>query len=485
MIPIILSGGTGARLWPLSRTLRPKQFLDLTGEQTLFQMTLERLKPLLNDFEPIVVANEAHRFLVADQCLEVGIRPMALLLEPHARNTAPAIAAAAIAAQANGEDPLLLVLPSDHVISNLEAFSNAVRVAESAAQDGAIVIFGIVPTTPETGYGYVKTRPPDDAAGGNSPVSESGKSYSPFPVFTVDGFVEKPDVLTAKSYLDHGHYFWNSGMFVFKASVILEELSRHSPEILSACRNAYHFAKRDLDFTRLDREAFAASPCMSIDYAVMERTDRAVLVPLDAGWSDVGAWSAIWGIQSQDNRGNSIRGDVLLYESTSCYVHSENRLVSLVGVDNLVVIETGDAVLVANKDKAQDVKKVVELLRSNKRVEADLHRKVFRPWGTYELIGGGDRYQVKRISVKPGARLSLQMHRFRAEHWVVVRGVARVTIGEEVKMLVENQSIFIPLGARHCLENSESNTLELIEIQSGSYLGEDDIVRFDDKYGRL
>jgi mannose-1-phosphate guanylyltransferase/mannose-6-phosphate isomerase len=421
---------------------------------------------LVDRLEPIVVANDDHRFLVADQCLQMGVTPKALLLEPVARNTAPAIAVAALAAQEGGDDPVLLVLPSDHVFSNLAAFEVAVRVGESAAESGAMVTFGIVPTVPETGYGYVKA-----ACSGSD-------------VLAVQAFVEKPDLVTAQRYLAEGGYFWNSGMFMFKTSVFLSELERHHPAMLEACRQAFEAAKKDLDFIRLDQEAFAASPSDSIDYAVMEKTDKAVVVPLDAGWSDVGAWSAVWQVQPQDHDGNGARGDVLLHDANDCYVHADHRLVSLVGVTDLVVVETSDAVLVAHKDKAQDVKKVVDTLRASGRAEADLHREVFRPWGAYDSIDNGERYQVKRITVKPGARLSLQMHHHRAEHWVVVKGTARITIGDEVKLVSENQSVYIPVGVKHCLENPGKVPIELIEIQSGSYLGEDDIVRFNDKYGR-
>ena len=490
MIPVILSGGSGSRLWPLSRALRPKQFLGLTSEQTLFQLTLARLSNLVKPLEPIVVANDDHRFLVADQCLQIGVKPKALILEPIARNTAPAIAVAALAAvdlggpgetnvgaskaavrdqSIDSSDPVLLVLPSDHVFQNLAAFEAAVRVGEAAATQGAMVTFGIVPTHAETGYGYVKAR------------LKAAPAKAAMPV---EAFVEKPDLATAQQYLADGSYYWNSGMFMFKASVYLEELGRHNPAMLKACEGAYASAKRDLDFVRLDKEAFSASPSDSIDYAVMEKTDRAVVVPLDAGWSDVGAWSAVWQVQPQDTNGNASRGDVLLEGAKNSYVHADHRMVALVGVDNLVVVETSDAVLVAHKDKAQDVKKVVETLKAHGRSEADLHREVFRPWGSYDSIGNGERYQVKRISVKPGARLSVQMHHHRAEHWIVVKGTAKVTIGQTVQLVSENQSVYIPIGETHCLENPGKLPLELIEVQSGSYLGEDDIVRFDDKYGR-
>ncbi len=474
IIPVILSGGSGSRLWPLSRALRPKQFLALTGDQTLFQMSLQRLTSLVDPLRPIIVANDDHRFLVADQCLQIGVTPKALLLEPVARNTAPAIAVAALAAQDADQDPVLLVLPSDHVFSNVAAVEAAVRGGELAAHNGALVTFGIVPTAPETGYGYVKA----------SGSAVDGLASPCVGLYTVEAFVEKPDLHTAKQYVAEGNYFWNSGMFMFKASVFLAELGRFNPAMLAACQRAISTAKRDLDFVRLDTDAFGASPSDSIDYAVMEKTDKAVLLPLDAGWSDVGAWSSVWQVQPQDDYGNGVRGDVLLHQSTDCYVHADYRMVSLVGVNDLVVVETSDAVLVVHKDKAQDVKMVVEELKARGRSEADLHREVFRPWGSYDLIDRGERYQVKRISVKPGARLSLQVHNHRAEHWVVVKGTARITIGDEIKLVSENQSVYIPVGVRHCLENPGAATIELVEIQSGNYLGEDDIVRFDDKYGR-
>jgi mannose-1-phosphate guanylyltransferase/mannose-6-phosphate isomerase len=473
--PVVLSGGSGSRLWPLSRALRPKQFLGLTGDQTLFQMTLQRLVGLVDRLAPIVVANDDHRFLVADQCLQMGVTPQALILEPVARNTAPAIAVAALAAQAHaqasaqGHDPILLVLPSDHVFKDVNAFQSAVRIGERAASTGAMVTFGIVPTGPETGYGYVRAQ-----------RTGSGDSGS----FSVEAFFEKPSLEKAKDYVSDGGYYWNSGMFMFKASTYLSELAIHQPAMLAACQQAFEQAKKDMDFVRLDGEAFSASPSDSIDYAVMEKTDKAALVPLDAGWSDVGAWSAVWQVQPQDAEGNGARGDVLLHLSQDCYVHADHRLVSLVGVTDLVVVETSDAVLVAHKDKAQDVKKVVEDLKARGRSEAELHREVFRPWGTYDSVDTGDRYQVKRITVKPGARLSLQMHHHRAEHWVVVKGTAQITIGNEVKLVSENQSVYIPVGVKHCLENPGKLPIQLIEIQSGNYLGEDDIVRFDDKYGR-
>lgn len=476
LIPVILSGGSGSRLWPLSRALRPKQFLGLTDEFTLFQLTLERLRGLVEPLQPIVVANDDHRFLVAEQCLEHGVKPSALILEPIARNTAPAIAVAALAAKAQtaaqNADPVLLVLPSDHVFKNNQAFQAAVRVGEQAALAGAMVTFGIVPTAPETGYGYVKASATQSAAH-VTPGSQA-----------VEAFVEKPNLETAKSYLASGNYFWNSGMFMFRASTYLAELKAHNPAMYAACEQALTLAKKDLDFVRLDKDAFAQSPSDSIDYAVMEKTKKAVVVPLDAGWSDVGAWSAVWEVLPQDASGNATRGDVMVEGSKNCYVHADYRLVSLLGVENVVVIETSDAVLVAHKDKAQDVKKLVDRLKAEGRSEVQMHREVFRPWGSYDSVDNGHRYQVKRITVKPGAKLSLQMHHHRAEHWVVVSGTAKVRLGEKDVLLSENQSIYIPIGEVHSLENPGKVNLELIEVQSGSYLGEDDIVRLEDKYGR-
>jgi hypothetical protein len=470
IIPVILSGGSGSRLWPLSRSLRPKQFLALTGKESLFQLTLERLRPLnpSGDLAPIVVANDDHRFLVAEQCREMGLHPSKLILEPLARNTAPAIAVAALAAMEQGADPLLLGLPSDHLFSTPQAFIDAVGLARTAAQEGSLVTFGILPTYPETGYGYIR-------AGGSF---ASGKPMA------VEQFVEKPNLATAQQYVKSGNYAWNSGMFLFKASSLLSELAQFDSAMLAACKLAYKASKADLDFTRLDKESFAKCAAESIDYAVMEKTKKAVVVPLDAGWNDVGAWSSVWQVQAQDAQGNATRGDVMLENAQNSYVHADHRLVTLLGVQNLIVVETSDAVLVAHKDAAQDVKKIVDRLKGAKRTEADLHREVFRPWGSYDSIDMGERYQVKRITVKPGSKLSVQMHHHRAEHWIVVSGTAKVRIGDQEQFLAENQSVYIPIGEVHSLENPGKVNLELIEVQSGSYLGEDDIVRFEDRYGR-
>ena len=461
--PVLLSGGSGTRLWPLSREAYPKQFLPLVGDDTMVQATWRRVASLAGA-APIVVANEEHRFLVAEQLRQIGAPVPAIILEPVGRNTAPAIAAAALQAMAGGEDPLLLVLPSDHVVRDAEAFRAAVREASEAASAGALVTFGILPDAPETGFGYIQ--------------SASGAGLQ-----QVLRFVEKPDAATAQSYLDAGGYYWNSGMFLFRASRYLEELGKFKPDMLLAVRTAFDGAQRDGDFIRLDREAFSASPSDSIDYAVMEKTDRAMVLPVDIGWNDVGSWSALWEVSERDADGNAHHGDVIAVDTRNSYAYAQ-RLVALVGVDDIVVVETDDAVLVAHKDRVQEVKQVVAQLKDSQRSQAILHRKVYRPWGAYDSIDIGERFQVKRITVKPGGVLSLQMHHHRAEHWIVVSGTAKVTRGEETLLLSENQSTYIPLGVTHRLENPGMVPLELIEVQSGSYLGEDDIVRFEDAYGR-
>lgn len=467
IVPVILSGGSGSRLWPLSRELYPKQFLPLVDGQTLLQNTILRVAAVPGIAPPIVVCNEAHRFLVAEQLRVIDSPPAAVLLEPVGRNTAPATAAAALHALAQGgSDPLLLVLPADHIIVDAGGFRQAVERVARYAEAGRLITFGIVPEAPETGYGYIKTG----AAEGE--------------VYRVERFVEKPDAVTAQTYVASGAYYWNSGMFMFRASRFLEELERFAPAIASACRQAHQTAGADLDFLRLDKTAFAACPSDSIDYAVMEKTHNAVVMPVDVGWSDVGAWSALWSVADRDEHGNKMSGDVLAVDTRGSYVRAESRLVATLGIDNLVVVETADAVLVAHKDRVQEVKTLVKGLKAQDRAEAQNHRKVYRPWGSYDCIDQELRFQVKRITVKPGASLSLQMHHHRAEHWTVVRGTARVTRGDETFLLTENQSAYIPLGTRHRLENPGKIPLELIEVQSGSYLGEDDIVRFDDVYGR-
>ncbi|MDR6842923.1 mannose-1-phosphate guanylyltransferase/mannose-6-phosphate isomerase [Pseudoxanthomonas sacheonensis] len=465
ILPVILSGGSGTRLWPLSREAYPKQFLPLVGDDTMLQATWKRVAPVASA-APIVVANQEHRFMAAEQLRGCDVTPAALILEPIGRNTAPAIAIAALQALSAGEDALLLVLPSDHVVRNDGAFHAAVREAAVAADVGKLVTFGIVPTAPETGYGYIK-------AGAGVGVG----------VRAVDRFVEKPNQATAQEYLASGEYFWNSGMFLFKASRYLEELKTLQPDMLSACEQALSKATHDPDFIRLDADAFAESPSDSIDYAVMEKTADAVMVPLDAGWSDVGSWAALWEVSDKDASGNAHHGDVIEIDCRDTYAYG-SRLIAMVGLQDIVVVETDDAIMVGHRDRVQDVKEVVARIKRDGRSEAAAHRKVYRPWGAYDSIDNGGRFQVKRITVKPGASLSLQMHHHRAEHWIVVSGTALVTRGEETILLAENQSTYIPLGVTHRLENPGKLPLELIEVQSGSYLGEDDIVRFDDVYGR-
>jgi mannose-1-phosphate guanylyltransferase/mannose-6-phosphate isomerase len=463
--PVLLSGGSGTRLWPLSREAYPKQFLPLAGDETMLQATWQRVAAIAAA-PPIVIANEEHRFLVAEQLRQLDAPTPAIVLEPVGRNTAPAIAVAALQAMAGGEDPLLLVLPSDHVVRDAGGFRAAVVEAGVAAAQGALVTFGIVPTAAETGFGYIQ--------------ADSGEVNG---LRKVARFVEKPDAATAQSYLDAGGYYWNSGMFLFRASRYLAELERFRPDILAASRQAFALARHDGDFTRLDKDAFAACPSDSIDYAVMERTDAAAVLPVDIGWSDLGSWAALWDVAARDADGNATLGDVIAIDSRDSYVHAR-KLVALVGVDGLVVIDTDDAVLVARKDRVQDVKHVVARLKRDQRSQAALHREVHRPWGSYDSVDVGPGFQVKRIKVKPGARLSLQSHTRRAEHWIVVTGTARVTRDNDVFELHANQSTYIPIGAKHRLENCGTQMLELIEVQSGDYLGEDDIVRSDDVYGR-
>jgi mannose-1-phosphate guanylyltransferase len=464
-----MAGGSGSRLWPLSRQLNPKQFLPLADRDlSMLQATIQRLQGL-DAALPRLICNEQHRFIAAEQLRQLGMEEAGILLEPVGRNTAPAIALAALqaVAEAEAEDPILLVLAADHLIRDVPAFHASIRTALPLAAAGRLVTFGIVPGHPETGYGYIEQ---------GAPVGEGG--------FAVTRFVEKPDLATARSYLASGRYFWNSGMFMFRASRYLEELERFQPAMLAACRAALAGSTRDLHFTRLDREAFAACPEDSIDYAVMEKTAAAAMVPLDAGWSDIGSWSALWDVSPKDGEGNVLLGDVLAQNTHDTYIHADSRLVATVGVENLVIVETKDAVLVAHKDQVQDVKRIVDQLKRDARHEHIDHREVYRPWGMYDAIDRGSRYQVKRITVKPGAKLSLQMHHHRAEHWIVVSGTARVTNGEQTYLVTENQSTYIPIGQVHTLENPGKIPLELIEVQSGSYLGEDDIVRLQDKYGR-
>ena len=482
--PVILSGGSGTRLWPLSREQHPKQLLPLCGEHTMLQDTVLRWdaepgEDRLNELAPIIVSNEEYRFIVAEQLRLAGKPAQAIILEPIGRNTAPALTLAALYASAEGRDPVLAVMPADHVIRDGRAFRAALRSAAKLAEQGALVTFGIAPATPETGYGYIRRG-----------VPVTGLSHGH--AFVLDRFVEKPDQATAQGYVDSGEYFWNSGIFVMQASAWLTEIGRHRPDILEACRRAIAAPQQDRDFLRVDKEAFAACPADSIDYAVMEKVTgahadgsrRAVVIPLAAGWSDVGAWDALWSVRDKDEQGNVLQGDVMVHDTRDTLAISNGRLVACVGLSGLVVVETPDAVMVAAKDKTQEVKKIVEGLKRSGRAEVSAHRKIHRPWGYYDSIDDGERFQVKRIVVHPGASLSLQMHHHRAEHWVVVRGTARVTRGDEEFLLSENQSTYIPIGIRHRLENPGKVPLEIIEVQSGTYLGEDDIVRFKDTYGR-
>ena len=479
LIPVVLSGGAGTRLWPLSRELYPKQLLPLVGERTMLQETLRRLGGL-DTAGPVVVCNEAHRFLVAEQLRAIECAPQAILLEPVGRNTAPAIALAAHAALAGAAtgargaddaggtaDPQLLVLPADHVIADRPAFHAAVRLASELGRDGCLVTFGVVPRRPETGYGYIRRGEPLPAGG-----------------WRIARFVEKPERARAEEFIASGEYYWNSGMFLFGARRYLAELRRRAPDIASACEQAFVAAQRDLDFTRVAKEPFEGCRSESIDYAVMEKAEDAAVVPLDAGWSDVGSWSSLHEACRKDADGNVIHGDVLAERTRNSYLYAGSRLVAVVGLDDHVVIETKDAVLVAPRDRVQDVRSLVSRIRAAGRSEHALHREVFRPWGSYDSLDSGERFQVKRLTVRPGGVLSLQLHHRRAEHWVVVSGTARITRGDEVFLLKENQSTYIGIGVRHRIENPGTEPLHIIEVQSGDYLGEDDIVRFEDQYGR-
>ena len=468
IIPVILSGGSGTRLWPLSRKQYPKQYLPLVSENTMLQETILRLDGLDNLADPIIICNVDHRFLVAEQCQQINIKNPTILLEPIGRNTAPAIAAAALQSVKDSNDVVLLILSADHVIQDIEAFHKAIKIANNKAQDGRLVTFGIVPTDANTGYGYIK-----------SSKDNNGGAYQ------VEGFVEKPDLQTAQSYLEQGNYLWNSGMFMFQANTLINELAIHSPDIVKAVSNSIVNATQDLDFIRLEEQAFTSSPSDSIDYALMEKSRNVVVVPLDAGWNDIGSWSALYDIGTKDNNGNVIKGDVITQDTTNTYINANHHMVATIGVDNLIVVDTPDATFIATQDKAQEVKSIVAHLQSNNRGECSDHRKVYRPWGWYDSIECGKYFQVKRLHVNPGAKLSLQMHNQRAEHWVVVSGTATATNGEEILTLQKGESTYIPLGVTHALENRTNDPLEIIEVQSGAYLGEDDIVRFEDIYGRI
>lgn len=469
IIPVILAGGSGSRLWPLSRQHYPKQLLKLFGDKTMLQQTLLRLEGLEDTVAPVVVCNEAHRFMVAEQLLEMGIPDTAILLEPVARNTAPALALAAIQARQVDPRATLLVLSADHMIRDITAFQQAVRQAVQGAEQGALVTFGVQPDRPETGYGYIKAKDGSETAAG---------------LYPVERFVEKPDLPTAQSYLEAGCYYWNSGMFVFRVDVFLEELEARSPEVLEAAIAAHSAATKDLDFIRIDKASFAKAPNISIDYALMEKSDKVACVPLNAGWSDVGDWRSFSELSVQDEAGNSFIGDSIDIDSRNTLVFSRDKLVATIGVSDLMIINTPDAVLIADKSRAQDVKSVITHIEQQDRSEHLQHREVYRPWGCFDAIDDGDRYQVNRIRVKPGASLSLQIHHHRAEHWIVVKGVALVQKGDDVMLLSENESTYIPVGVKHRLTNPGKIPLEIIEVQSGSYLKDDDVIRYEDSYGR-
>lgn len=466
LIPIILSGGSGTRLWPLSRAEYPKQFLSLTSYNTMIQDTVLRLQSVYSK-SPIVVCNEQHRFIVAEQLSQINVKEPTIILEPFAKNTAPAIAVACFHALTQAEDAIVVVLASDHVIKNQDSFLNSLVDAIQAAKKDNLVTFGIKPTEANTGYGYIKANVNKDS-----------------PYFPLDKFVEKPNLQKAQEYLADGSYFWNSGMFIFKAKVFLEELKKYDEQIYKCSYNSYKKSLKDLDFIRLNSDEFYKCPSNSIDYAVMEKTTKGVVVPLDCGWSDVGSWSALWQVNNKDESGNVCFGDVITKNTSNSFIYSQNRLVTTLGIKDTIVVETRDTILVANKDAAQEVKQIVDTLKEQNRTVATENRVGFRPWGTYDSIEKGQRYKVKHITVKPGAKLSVQMHYHRAEHWIVVSGTAKVLNGQKELILAENESTFIPLGTIHALENPGKVPLELIEVQSGSYLEEDDIVRFEDKYGR-
>jgi mannose-1-phosphate guanylyltransferase/mannose-6-phosphate isomerase len=465
IIPVIMAGGSGTRLWPLSRGMYPKQFLPLVGEQTMLQQTCKRAAAVTSE-APIIICNEDHRFIASEQIRLSGVKDAKLILEPEGKNTAPAVAIAALQALSD-EDSVLLVLSADHYIEDTAQFANTVLKAVDSAVQGAMVTFGIKPTAPETGYGYIL------------------KGQAVGQLHKVGSFVEKPSVSTARKYLESGDYLWNSGMFVFTASAYLSELKQFAPKILNACEAAMQLAVSDMDFIRPNKQAFSLCPDNSIDYAVMEKTCNAKVISFSAAWSDVGSWSSLWEVTDKDSNNNSIIGDVISVDTKSSYIHSNEKLTAVLGLENIVVVDTKDALLVANKNNIQDIKKIVNQLKAEGRSQTSHHREVYRPWGVYDSIDNGERYQVKRITVKPGAKLSVQMHHHRAEHWIVVSGTAKVRVGNAEKLISENESVYIPIGETHSLENPGRIQLELIEVQSGSYLGEDDIVRFEDKYGRV
>ncbi|HEN3568490.1 TPA: mannose-1-phosphate guanylyltransferase/mannose-6-phosphate isomerase [Yersinia enterocolitica] len=469
LLPVIMAGGTGSRLWPMSRELYPKQFLRLHGVNSMLQETVNRLEGI-SVREPVVICNEEHRFLVAEQLRQINKLSHNIILEPVGRNTAPAIALAALNAISQGDDPIMLVLAADHIINDCDAFHQAITDAIPFAKKESLVTFGIVPTGPETGYGYIQR--------GESTVNDISEA------FKVKRFVEKPNLEIAEQYINSGEYYWNSGMFMFRAKRYIQELDKFRPDILEACKAAMKDSDSDKDFITIDKDKFSACPDESIDYAVMEQTSNAVVVPLDAGWSDVGSWSALWDVSNKDKLGNAVTGDTFLHDTQNCYINTDEKLVAAVGVDNLVIVSTKDAVLVVDKSKVQDVKKIVEHLKQTKRSEYRRHRETYRPWGRCDIVVNEQRFNVNRITVKPGGAFSMQMHHHRAEHWIVLSGTAKVTIGDKTFLITENQSTFIPIGSLHMLENPGKIPLELIEVQSGSYLGDDDIIRVKDHYGR-
>ena len=473
LLPIILCGGTGSRLWPLSRESYPKQYLSLIDDssKTLLQQTIERLDGIPNQEDPIFICNEEHRFIVAEQIRSINVKPKKIILEPFARNTAPAIAIAALSAIQDGSDPVLFVLPSDHLIRDNQQFLKSIKEAQNCAQKGNLVTFGIIPKSPEVGYGYIESvNPLEIDSFVSSPISK---------------FIEKPDIEKAKKLVSDPRFTWNSGMFLFKASVFLKELEKYSPQILKSCKKALKENLLDMDFQRLDKDAFKDCPNISIDFAVMEKTKLGVVVPLNVVWSDVGSWNSIWDVSKKDENGNVLIGDVITKDLNNCYVRSETRLVVGLGLENLLIVETNDAILIADKKLDQNVKQIVNQLREDNRAEGKNHSKVYRPWGNYISVVEGSGWQVKRIEVNPKASLSLQMHYHRAEHWIVVKGTAKVEINNENLILRENQSVYIPLGSKHRLINPGRIPLVVIEVQSGTYLSEDDIVRFEDIYGRI
>jgi len=465
--PVILSGGSGTRLWPLSRKEYPKQYLPLVGNNTLLQETILRLNGLDNFTDPIIICNSDHRFLVAEQCQKIGVTSPTILLEPVGRNTAPAIAAAVMQSLKDFDNLTLLVLSADHVIQDVDAFHKAINIANQQAQSGKLATFGILPSNANTNYGYIRS----------SKQNNNGS-------FRVEEFVEKPDLKTAEFYLEQGNYLWNSGIFMFQAITFIEELTIYAPKIIASVNQAVNNAEQDLDFIRLEKQAFESSPSDSIDFALMEKSSNVVVVPLNAKWNDIGSWSALYDIGIKDSQGNVIKGDVITQDTTNTYINAENHMVATIGVDNLIIIDTADVTFIATKDKAQEVKGIVKSLQASGRYETSKNRKVYRPWGWYDSIESGRYFQVKRLYVNPGAKLSLQMHHKRAEHWVVVNGTATVTIGDQIFTLSKGESTFIALGVTHSLENKIGEPLEIIEVQSGSYLGEDDIIRFEDIYGR-